>query len=206
MYEHSIIAQNYDQSVLTALLKAVSPTPEQAAIDILEKFPSFQHATRAEKSDLAKIIGNTGADLLLTIPNAVNSMTREHILNAPNYLMSCEASKRHFAGILNGRRNEVFAVLYLNSKNRLIDEDVMEGGLDRITVYPREILRRAILLDASAILIAHNHPSGDTRPSDKDLRFTETLETMLDLIEVVLFDHLIFGEGEPYSMRQNEDI
>ena len=191
---------------MTALLQAVSPSPQQAAIDILNTFPSFQHATRAERDDLAKIVGLEAADLILTIPNAVVSMTREVVVNASNYVVTLQATKAHFAAILNGRRNEAFVVLYLNAKNRLIDEDLWSGSVDRTTIYPREILRRAILLDASAVMIAHNHPSGDPRPSDEDVFLTERLETMLNIFEIVLFDHLIFGEGEPYSLRAHCDI
>lgn len=198
--------QDFDRSVLTALLQAVSSSPHQAAIDILKTFPSFQHAARADRHDLVKIVGQDAADLLLTIPDAVMSMTREVVVNASSYVVTLHAARAHFAAILNGRRNEAFAVIYLNAKNRLIDEDLWDGSIDRATVYPREILRRAILLDASAVMIAHNHPSGDPRPSEEDILLTERLETILNLVEIVLFDHLIFGEGEPYSLRANCDI
>ena len=151
-------ARSFDQSVLTALLQTVTPSPAQAALDLLNAFPSFQHATRANKSELVNIIGNEGADLLLTIPQAVTSMTREHLIRASNYIFTLNAAKQHFAAILNGRRNETFVILYLNLKNRLVDEDI---------------------------------------------RLTHRLETALDMIDMIIFDHLIFGEGEPYSLREN---
>ena len=196
-------ARSFDQSVLTALLQTVTPSPAQAALDLLNAFPSFQHATRANKSELVNIVGNEGADLLLTIPQAVTSMTRENLIRASNYIFTLNAAKQHFAAILNGRRNETFVVLYLNLKNRLVDEDIWTGGIDRMSVYPREILRRALMVDASSVLIAHNHPTGDTTPSDEDIRLTHRLETALDMIDMIIFDHLIFGEGEPYSLREN---
>lgn len=196
----------FDRSVLTALLTAVSPTPQKHAHDILVHFDSFQHATRADQQVLAAIIGNKGAKLLRTIPKAVASMTRETAIRAASYILTMEAARDHFSALLNGRRNEAFAVIYLNAKNRLIDEDLWEGSIDRATFYPREIARRIVVLDASGILIAHNHPSGDTTPSQADIRETIHLENSLMTIDAILLDHLIFGEGEPYSLRENGDI
>ena len=97
-------------------------------------------------------------------------------------------------------------MIYLNSKNRLIDEDIWEGSIDRAAFYPREIIRQVALLDASAILMAHNHPSGDTFPSSTDFRLTLILQDTLLAIDVILIDHLVYGEGEPYSMRENRNI
>jgi len=206
MRDYEERARSFDQSVLTALLETVSPSPRQAAIDLLNIFPSFQHAMRADRSVLADIIGHQGANLLLTIPKAVTSMTRENFLRASSYILTLNAAKAHFAALLNGRRNEVIVVLYLNAKNRLVDEDIWTGSIDGATLYPREILRRIALLDASAVMIAHNHPSGDPSPSEEDIRLTRKLEEILDLVEVALLDHMIFGEGEPYSLRKNGDF
>ena len=200
-YDESFI--DFDRSVLTAILAAVSSTPQKDAHYILETFPSFQHATRADHKALARIVGDKGATLLRTIPDAVASMTRETAIRAASYILTIQAAREHFSALLNGRRNEAFAVIYLNSKNRLINEDLWEGSIDRATFYPREIMRRIILLDASAILIAHNHPSGDTRPSEVDIRETIKLEKTLMTIDAIMLDHLIFGEGEPYSLREN---
>lgn len=196
----------FDRSVLTALLTPVSPTPHKHAHDILEQFDSFQHAMRADQHVLADIIGVSGAKLLRTIPRAVASMTRETAMRAASYILTMEAAKDHFSALLNGRRNEAFAVIYLNAKNRLIDEDVWEGSIDRAIFYPREIMRRIVVLDASGILIAHNHPSGDPTPSHSDIKETIHLENTLMTIDAILLDHIIFGEGEPYSLRENGDI
>jgi len=198
--------QECDRLVLTALMAVVSSNPLKAASSVLEHFPSFQHATRADHQSLAEIVGDDGATLLRTIPHAVASMTRETALNAASYILTIEAAKDHFSALLNGRRNEAFAVLYFNAKNRLLDEDIWEGTIDRTSIYPREIMRRAILVDAFSILIAHNHPSGDPTPSADDLKVTSRLERALETVDVILLDHLIFGEGEPYSLRANCDI
>lgn len=197
---------DFDRHVLTALLTAVSQTPQKHAHELLLQFPSFQHAIRADQKRLTSIIGHKGAKLLRTIPDAVASMTRETAMKAASYILSIEAAKKHFSALLNGRRNEALAVIYLNSKNRLIDEDIWEGSIDRAAFYPREIIRQVALLDASSILMAHNHPSGDTFPSNTDFRLTLRLQDTLLAIDVILIDHLVFGEGAPYSMRENGDI
>jgi len=203
-YDQSFI--DFDLAVLTAILTPVLPAPQKAAYDLLEHFSSFQHAARADEKSLSKIIGRTGAKLLRTIPNAVISMTRETAMNAASYILTLEAARAHLSAILNGRRNEVFVVLYLNMKNRLIDEDVWHGSIGTAHIYPREIMRRALILDAVGVIIAHNHPSGDPLPSIEHIQETLQLEQVLDTIDVILFDHVIFGEGEPYSLRENGDI
>ena len=198
--------KEFDRGVLIDLLSAISPTPEKYALRILGSFDTFQQATRADHNTLAEMIGDDGARLLRTIPNAVSSMTRETAIKAASYITTIEAAKSHFGALLNGRRTEALAVIYLNARNRLIADDIWEGSVDRVIIYPREISRRAILLDASSIVIAHNHPSGDPSPSAEDVKVTERLEMSLNVIDVLLYDHFIFGEGEVYSMRQNVDF
>ena len=198
--------KEFDRNVLITLLSTITTSPERYAVQILESFDTFQQATRADHAILSEMIGDDGARLLRTIPNAVASMTRETTLKDASYFASNEAAKTHFAALLNGRRNEALAVIYLNARNRLIGEDVWEGSIDRVNVYPREISRRAIMLDASGIIIAHNHPSGDPFPCEEDIKVTLRLEVTLNVIDVFLFDHFIFGEGDIYSMRENVDF
>ena len=152
------------------------------------------------------MVGDKGAKLLRTIPDAVASMTRETAVKTASYILAIEAAQLHFSSLLNGRRNEVLAVIYLDAQNRLIGEDLWEGTIDRVGIYPREIMRRTVLANASTVLIAHNHPSGDTTPSREDVMATHRLELALETIGVVLLDHIIFGEGEPYSLRENGEI
>jgi len=198
--------EEFDFSVLTALLRVVNLEPEKAALAVLEHFPNFQLAARADFFELAEIIGVDGANLLRTIPRAVVSMTRETLLNTASYIVTLEAVRTHMGALLNGRRNEVLAVIYLNSGNRLLGEDLLEGSIDRISIYPREIVRRCLILNASSVVIAHNHPSGDNTPSRSDIKATIILEKALNLVDVVLLDHIVFGECEPYSLRENFDF
>jgi len=192
-----------DQSILVSLLSAVSTNPETYAVRILGTFDTFHEATRADHAILAEMISDNGARLLRTIPKAVASITREKIRRAGTYVSTVDAAKVHFAALLNGRRNEALAVVYLNATNRMIGDDIWEGSIDRVNIYPREISRRAIMLDASSMIIAHNHPSGNACPNGEDIAVTRRLERSLDAIDVLLFDHFIFGDSDVYSMKQN---
>lgn len=103
---------------------------------------------------------------------------------------------------------ELFHVLYLDRRNRLIhDETVATGTIDHVPVYPREIAKQALLRDASALILAHNHPSGDPSPSATDLSMTKSVHKALRAIEVTLHDHVIVGHGgQTYSFRSNGDL
>lgn len=101
----------------------------------------------------------------------------------------------------NGRI-EVFRVLFLDRKNRLIEDSVMGfGTIDHCPVYVREVIRKALVIDASAMILCHNHPSGETRPSEADISMTKQIIKAADLFGIVIHDHVIIGENES-SMRQ----
>ena len=106
----------------------------------------------------------------------------------------------------NGRA-ESFRVLFLDKKNRLIQDSVMgTGTVDHVPVYPREVLRTALLCDACAMILVHNHPSGDPAPSRADIAMTESIRTACDVLGITLHDHVIVGAGCEYSMRAHGDI
>ena len=104
-------------------------------------------------------------------------------------------------------RNEVFRVLYLDRKNRLIeDREMGHGTIDHVPVYPREVIRAALLNDACALILCHNHPSGDPTPSQADLAMTRQIKDACDLMGITLHDHIIVGTGREHSMRSAGEI
>lgn len=112
----------------------------------------------------------------------------------------CEYLRAEYAG----QKSESFRVLYLDRKNRLIEaREMARGTVDHVPVYPREIMKAAILLDACAIIIAHNHPSGDPFPSESDIAMTRQIKAGCDAIGIALHDHIICGAGDEYSFRAN---
>ena len=97
---------------------------------------------------------------------------------------------------------EQFRVLYLDRKNVLIaDEAQAEGTVDHVPVYPREVVKRALELNASALILVHNHPSGDPTPSQSDIEMTFAIRDAADVFGIVIHDHLIIGKATELSFR-----
>ena len=97
---------------------------------------------------------------------------------------------------------EQFRVLFLDKKNRLLADEIMgQGTVDRAPVYPREIVRRTLSHDATAIILVHNHPSGDPSPSRQDIELTNTIIDTVKTINVVVHDHLIIGREDVASFK-----
>jgi DNA repair protein RadC len=104
---------------------------------------------------------------------------------------------------LGGLPHEVFAVLFLDSQHRLLQWDEMfRGTLNQTSVYPREVVRRALALNAGAVILAHNHPSGLAEPSRADEFLTQTLKNALQLVDVRVLDHLVVGRGVVVSFAE----
>ncbi len=98
---------------------------------------------------------------------------------------------------------EVFAVLYLDSQHRLLSyEELFRGTLTQTSVYPREVVKRALELNASACILSHNHPSASLQPSRADEALTQTLKSALALVDVRILDHIIVGAGQTLSMAE----
>ena len=114
-----------------------------------------------------------------------------------------DAVKHYLQLHLANRAQEVFAVLFLDVQNRLIAlEEMFQGTLTQTSVYPREVVKRALHLQASCVVLSHNHPSGTVQPSRADEMLTQTLKTTLALIDVRVLDHIIVAPGEALSMAE----
>jgi DNA repair protein RadC len=97
----------------------------------------------------------------------------------------------------------VFAVLFLDGQHRLIQlEEMFRGTLTQTSVYPREVVRRALALNAGAVILAHNHPSGLAEPSRADELLTQALKNALQLVDVRVLDHLVIGRGSVVSFAE----
>ena len=124
-------------------------------------------------------------------------------LSAQPVLTAPQAMKNYLQLQLAALHHEVFAVCFLNAQNRLIAfEELFRGTLGETSVYPREVALRALHHGASALVIAHNHPSGSVQPSEADLQLTRTLKMALRLIDVRLLDHIIVAPGMALSMAE----
>ena len=111
--------------------------------------------------------------------------------------------KDYLALQLGGRSQEVFAVLFLDAQHRLLRlEEMFQGTLNQTSVYPREVVKRALALNAAAVVLAHNHPSGVAEPSRADEYLTQTLISALKLVDVRVLDHIVVGLGQVVSMAE----
>jgi DNA repair protein RadC len=97
---------------------------------------------------------------------------------------------------------EQFRILFLDSRNRLIADEVLSRGtVNHTPVYPREVMRRALALQASALILAHNHPSGDPAPSREDVAMTGEIVAAAQALSIMVHDHVIIGNGRWVSFR-----
>jgi DNA repair protein RadC len=104
---------------------------------------------------------------------------------------------------LDGHNQELFGVMFLDGQHRLIRYEVMfTGTLTQTSVYPREVVRRALLLNAAAVVLAHNHPSGVAEPSRADEYLTQSLASALKLVDVRVLDHIVVGRGQTVSLAE----
>lgn len=114
-----------------------------------------------------------------------------------------DATRRYLLAQLRGRDREVFACLFLDTRHRVIRfEELFYGTIDNASVHPREVVRRALLHNAAAIIAAHNHPSGVAEPSPADGALTLRLRDALQLVDVRLLDHMIIGDGNIVSLAE----
>jgi len=110
----------------------------------------------------------------------------------------------HLATYLNGRDRETFVVCFLNRRNALLSTEVLfEGTLTQAVIFPREIVKYALLKNAAAIICGHNHPSGEVKPSGDDQTITSKIKKACELVDVQLLDHLIIANGEFFSFADS---
>lgn len=153
----------------------------------LARAPGLGPAKRAELAAVLELSRRVLAQQLRAAP----------VFDAPQRV------KDYAALQLRAHAHEVFAVLYLDSQHRLIEmQELFNGSLSQTSVYPREVLRQALLLNAGAVILVHNHPSGVAEPSRADELLTESLASALRVIEVRVLDHLVVGAGAVVSFAE----
>ena len=159
----------------------------------------------AGATDLRTVKGLGGpakrAELLAVLELARRAMAQQ--LKAREVFGSPDAVKHYLQLHLARQPHEVFAVMFLDAQNRLVEMEVMfRGTLTQTSVYPREIVLRALQLGAAAVVLAHNHPSGTVQPSRADEALTHTLKAALALVDVRVLDHVIVAPGQALSMAE----
>ncbi|WP_332405002.1 DNA repair protein RadC [Vibrio metschnikovii] len=137
---------------------------------------------------------------------AVLEMTQRYLaetLKRGDALTSPQQTKLYLTSVLRDRQREAFYILFLDNQHRVIQGEVLfEGTIDAASVYPREVVKRALQLNAAALILAHNHPSGIAEPSQADRRITQRLVDALQLVDIRVLDHFVIGDGEVVSFAE----
>jgi DNA repair protein RadC len=177
----------------------------QMSQEVLATFGGFAGLLHTGPEDLKKVKGLGGsakrAELLAVIELSRRAMSQQ--LKEREAFGSPEAVKHYLQLHLSHKPHEVFAVLFLDAQNRLVVmEELFRGTLTQTSVYPREVVRRALALEAASVVLAHNHPSGTVQPSRADEALTQTLKSALALVDVRVLDHVIVAPGDALSMAE----
>jgi DNA repair protein RadC len=170
----------------------------------LKQFGSLRGLLQADREQFCA--GNGLGDAKYAQLQAVLEMARRHlgeILARDDVFTSPQATRSYLSAQLRDLRNEAFVALFLDSKHRLIRFQVLfQGTVDGASVHPRVVVQRALELNAAALIIAHNHPSGIAEPSHADLHITQRLREALALVDIRLLDHLVVGDGAVISLAE----
>jgi DNA repair protein RadC len=173
------------------------------AKDLLARFGGIAQVLTARPEALCAVTGvkETTATALKVIEAAAQRLARAQVLDQP-VLTSWDKLLEYCRIRLAHQMQEQFHLLFLDRKNALIaDEMQQKGTVDHTPVYPREVVKRALELNASAIIMVHNHPSGDPSPSRADIDMTRQVEAAAKAVGIVLHDHLIIGRNGHRSFR-----
>ncbi|MEY2781939.1 MAG: hypothetical protein RL307_1643 [Pseudomonadota bacterium] len=180
----------------------------QLSQDLIDAHDGLGNLLRTPPSELSGFQGMGGAAKRCRV-NAVLELARRACadrLNRSDVMNSPELVQQHLQLQLGHLPHEVFAIMYLDAQHHLIElNEMFRGTLTQTSVYPREVVKRALELCASAVILAHNHPSGHVQPSRADRELTQTLKSALRLIDVLVLDHCIVSPGRSYSMA-NEGL
>jgi DNA repair protein RadC len=170
---------------------------------LLARFGGFAGALAAEPAELLKIkgMGEVAVGALKTVRAAALRMAKQELLDRP-VIGSWQKLIDYCRAALAEEKTEQFHLLFLDRKNVLIaDERQQTGTVDHAPVYPREVVKRALELNASAIIMVHNHPSGDPTPSKDDVAITKAVAAAAEKLGILLHDHVVVGRHGHASLR-----
>jgi DNA repair protein RadC len=184
-----------DAELLAIFLRTgvVGKSAVDLARELLSRFGNLTQMFAASEKEFCKIHGMGQAKFVQL--QAVLEMSRRALqeeMRNGDALNSPAAVRNYLQLLLRGREQEVFMVIFLDAQHRVIaSEELFHGTLTQTSVYPREVVKRALALNAAAVIFAHNHPSGVTEPSQSDRVLTDALKQALQLVDVRVLDHFI---------------
>lgn len=170
---------------------------------LLKAFGDLNHVLAAPAPRLREVAGVGQAVIFeLKLTEAVgHRMARSRVIGK-QLLSSWDALLDYCQAVMAHRDLEHFRILFLDRKNVLIaDEEQARGTVDHVPVYPREVVKRALELNASALILVHNHPSGDPTPSQADIQMTDAIRQAAEVLGITVHDHLVIGKAREISFR-----
>jgi len=187
---------------LTYAIPRVDVKPQ--AKELIRTFGSIKEAVDADIGDLVKIkgIGKDSAVLIKLVKEIAALYLKQKAKEKKQ--VTCTTELLDFCRtVMGGKQDEEFCVIYLDAQNQIIEfETIQKGVVNQAVVYPRQVLESALKKKASAIILAHNHPSGHVRPSDADIRLTQTIRETAKILDILVHDHIIIGENRFFSFRE----
>jgi DNA repair protein RadC len=195
-----------DHEMLEMILFLALPRRDTKAIAhaLMARFGSFPQTIAAPLADLRSVdgLGDAGAAALKTVHAAALRLIRADVLDRP-VLANWDRLMDYLHAVLSRERIEQFRILFLDNRNRLLrDEAQARGTVNHTPVYPREVVKRALELHATALILVHNHPSGDPTPSRDDIEMTAEIVSAAKALSIVVHDHVIVGNGRTLSFRR----
>jgi len=174
------------------------------ARDLLQQFGGLRQLLDADKDEFCSHHGLGVAKYVQM--QASLEMTRRHMMEKlvnGDVLGSPDDTRQYLLLRMRDYKQEVFACLFLDSRNRVIKfDELFFGTINGASVHPREVVKSGLAHNAAAVILVHNHPSGETRPSDADKSITQRLKDALSLVDIRVLDHIIVGDGETFSFAE----
>ena len=194
-----------DYELLELVLFRANPRQDvkPVARALMEEFGDFNRVVTAPPERLRRVrgVGEVVICELKVVGAAAQRMARARVMQR-HVISSWDAVLDYCHTTMAHRETEQFRVLYLDRKNTLIaDEEQARGTVDHVPVYPREVAKRALEVNASALILVHNHPSGDPTPSQSDIDMTARIDAACQALGLTLHDHLIIGKSRELSFR-----
>ena len=197
----------HDYEIIELLLTLGTPRTDckQPAKDALKKWGSLKAVLEAPPKELKKIkgIGDHNVFGLKLTQDVARRYLADRIVDM-DYIQSSEDVLDYLRHNLRDKSQELFMVIYLNGRNQILKmETLFEGTLNTSAVYPREVVKKALENDASALVLVHNHPNGNPSPSQEDLTITKKLKEAARTIDIYIHDHLIIAGNDVYSFSDH---
>ncbi|MDR0329847.1 MAG: DNA repair protein RadC [Rickettsia sp.] len=196
-----------DYELLEMILFSVIPRKDvkPLAKELLTQFGSLANLINADKEKLLNIKG-TNDNLYVNfviMRELTNRMLKQKVINQ-NVISSWNVLIDYLKATMGSIKTEQFRILFLNKKNVLIADEVLsQGTIDQATIYPREIIKRALFNEAGAIILVHNHPSGVSKPSSTDIELTHKIVETCANMNISVHDHVIITANEYFSFKSN---